>query len=439
MQNLFGSVPENQQRKPLAERMRPSTLEEVLGQDHIVGAKGFLNAVLSSKKIPSLVFWGPPGTGKTTIARIIANHVSTPFIPFSAVTSGIPEIKKLLKEVDQQNRTVLLFIDEIHRFNKAQQDAFLPFIENGSIVLVGATTENPSFALNNALLSRLKIVVLHPLEEDDIRLIVNRALSDKDKGIHFQNPLPQECIQIIVNYASGDARMALNLLELVHASIGQSTEPISRQDFLLIVQKKIAHYDKTGEFHYNFISALHKSLRGSDVDASLYYLIRMLDAGEDPLYIARRLVRFSAEDIGLADPFALVLAQNAFEACYKIGSPECDVILGEIVVYLALAPKSNRIYEAVQNAQKTHQDYPDAQVPMFLRNAPTKLMKEIGYGKGYVYPPHTARGVVATEYLPSTLQGKQFYTPSEEGKEKQFKQRLESLRKKLHRNENNGF
>lgn len=439
MQNLFGSVSENKHRKPLAERMRPSTLEEVLGQDHIVGTKGFLNAVLSSKKIPSLVFWGPPGTGKTTIARIIANHVSTPFVPFSAVTSGIPEIKKLLKEVDQQNQTILLFIDEIHRFNKAQQDAFLPFIENGSIVLVGATTENPSFALNNALLSRLKIVVLHPLEENDIRLIVHRALSDEEKGIHFQNPLPPECIQIIINYASGDARMALNLLELVHASIGQSTELISREDFLSIVQKKIAHYDKTGEYHYNFISALHKSLRGSDVDASLYYLIRMLDAGEDPLYIARRLVRFSAEDIGLADPFALVLAQNAFEACHRIGSPECDVILGEIVVYLALAPKSNRIYEAVQNAQKTHQDHPDAQVPMFLRNAPTKLMKEIGYGKGYMYPPHTASGIVATEYLPSSLQGKQFYTPSDEGKEKQFKQRLEILRKKLHRNENNGL
>jgi putative ATPase len=439
MQNLFESVPENQHRKPLAERMRPSTLEEVLGQDHILGRKGFLTTILSSKKIPSLVFWGPPGTGKTTIARIIANYVSYPFVPFSAVTSGIPEIKKLLKEVDTQNQTILLFIDEIHRFNKAQQDAFLPFIENGSIVLVGATTENPSFALNNALLSRLKIVVLHPLEENDIRLIVDRALSDKDKGVHFQNSLPESCIQIIINYASGDARMALNLLELVHYSIGQSTEPISQQDFLSIVQKKIALYDKTGEFHYNFISALHKSLRGSDVDASLYYLVRMLDAGEDPLYIARRLVRFSAEDIGLADPFALVLAQNAFEACHKIGSPECDVILGEIVAYLALAPKSNRIYEAVQSAQKTHQDNPDAQVPMFLRNAPTKLMKEIGYGKGYIYPPHTSSGVVATEYLPPSLRGKEFYTPSEEGKEKQFKQRLEILRKKLHRNENNGF
>jgi putative ATPase len=438
MQHLFEtSPPDNLQQKPLAERMRPSSLEEVVGQEHLLGPKGFLSDVIQSKKIPSMVFWGPPGSGKTTIARIIAQHISFPFVPFSAVTSGIPEIKKLIKEVEKQHQTILLFIDEIHRFNKAQQDAFLPYIENGSIILMGATTENPSFALNNALLSRLKVVVLKPLEEDHIWAVVNRALNDSSKGLVFKTPLPQECLRIIVNYASGDARMALNLVEIAHSSFGQSTKEISKKDFLSIVQKKIPSYDKAGEYHYNLISALHKSMRGCDADAALYYLMRIIDAGEDPLYVARRLVRFSAEDIGLADPFALVFAQNAFEACSKIGYPECDVILGEIVLYLALAPKSNRVYEAIHKTKAILEENPDAPVPLFLRNAPTKLMKQIGYGKDYIYPPHAKNGFVSTDYLPQNLQGTELYCPSEEGKEKQFKQRLLTLRKRLHRNENN--
>jgi putative ATPase len=438
MQHLFETSPSDTlHQKPLAERMRPSSLEEVVGQEHLLGPKGFLSDVVQSKKIPSMVFWGPPGSGKTTLARIIAQHVSFPFVPFSAVTSGIPEIKKLIKEVEKQHQTILLFIDEIHRFNKAQQDAFLPYIENGSIILMGATTENPSFALNNALLSRVKVVVLQPLEEDHIWAVVNRAVNDSSKGLVFKTPLPDECLRIIVNYASGDARMALNLVEIAHSSFGQSTKEISKQDFLSIVQKKIPSYDKAGEYHYNLISALHKSLRGCDADAALYYLMRIIDAGEDPLYVARRLVRFSAEDIGLADPFALVLAQNAFEACSKIGYPECDVILGEIVLYLALAPKSNRVYEAIHKAKEVLEENPDAPVPLFLRNAPTKLMKQIGYGKDYIYPPHAKNGFVSTNYLPQNLQGKELYCPSEQGKEKQFKQRLHTLRKRLNRNENN--
>lgn len=438
MQHLFEtSVSENLHRKPLAERMRPASLEEVLGQSHLIGPKGFLSDIVQSKTIPSMVFWGPPGTGKTTLARIIAQHVAYSFVPFSAVTSGIPEIKKLIKEVEKQHQTVLLFIDEIHRFNKAQQDAFLPYIENGCIILMGATTENPSFALNNALLSRLKVVVLEPLEEKEIETIVQRAMNDTERGVVFNTPLSDECVRIIVNYSSGDARMALNLVELAHSSFGQSTQEISIKDFLSIVQKKIPSYDKAGEYHYNLISALHKSLRGCDADAALYYLMRIINAGEDPLYIARRLVRFSAEDVGLADPFALVLAQNAFEACNKIGYPECDVILGEIVLYLALAPKSNRVYEAIKKAKDVLQENPDAEVPLFLRNAPTKLMKQIGYGKGYIYPPHTEAGIVSTQYLPKPLQGTELYCPSEQGKEKQFKERLQNLRKRLHRNENN--
>ncbi|MCK5848794.1 MAG: replication-associated recombination protein A [Caldisericia bacterium] len=433
MTNLFYS--DKSEQIPLAEKMRPETLEEVFGQEHLLGENGFLSQIIKTKQIPSMVFWGPPGTGKTTLARIISNYSNFQFITFSAVTSGIPEIKKLLKSIQLQNKTVLLFIDEIHRFNKLQQDAFLPYIENGTIIMIGATTENPSFELNRALLSRLKVLVLNPLSESALKNILKKAISDPNKNLMPKDSISDNILDLMASYASGDARNALNLLEILNTIYQADKKSITHKQVLSVIQKKIPKYDKNGEYHYDLISALHKSLRGSDTDAALYYLMRMVDAGEDPKYLTRRLVRFASEDIGLADPFALVLAQNTMQACNSIGYPECDVILAELVIYLALAPKSNSVYSAVKALRKELAQNPLEEVPMFIRNAPTKLMKNLGYGKNYIYPHNTPDGFVKTQYLPKILQGKEFYKPTNRGKEKQFSEKLTLLRKRL-KNEN---
>ncbi len=419
--------------KPLAERMRPSSLEEVAGQSHLLGPGKLLTELLSRKNFPSIVFWGPPGSGKTTLANLIADYTSLPFIRFSAVISGIPEIKKLLKEVSERNTRLILFVDEIHRFNKLQQDAFLPYIERGHIILIGATTENPSFELNNALLSRLKILVLHALNEDDIGNIVKRALADKEKGLGKENlQWSQTAINLLCVYSSGDARVALNVLETVAMTAKKEQCTLIDEEYLQnILQKRIPRYDKKGEHHYDYISALHKSLRGSDVDAGLYYLACMLHAGEDPIYIARRLVRFASEDVGLADPFALVLAMNVFQSCQVIGVPECDCILAELVIYLGLAPKSISSYQAINEAKAWVDKHPFEEVPMVIRNAPTRWMKEYGYGKDYVYPPSQDDEVYQQDYLPERLRNLRLYHPVARGKEAYFKERWEKIQKKL--------
>lgn len=433
MDSLFLS-PQDSSKKtvPLAERMRPNTLSEIQGQDHLLTPGKFLHTAISEKQVPSLVFWGPPGSGKTTLALLIAQALEVPFKSFSAVVSGIQDIKPLLRSIEAKGQTVILFIDEIHRFNKLQQDAFLPYIEKGFIILIGTTTENPSFELNKALLSRVKVLPLYPLNEDQIKKIIQNALTDQEKGLGARGvSISPEVIRMIVSYASGDARIALNVTESLVLSFPEGATITDSAAVYDIMQKKISSYDKTGDMHFDFISALHKSLRGSDVDAALYYLARMLESGEEPLYIARRLLRFSSEDIGLADTFAFVLAQTTFQTCQVIGYPESDCALAELVIYLALAPKSNSAYTAIQNAKKAVEQYPDEPVPLFIRNAPTSLMKDFGYGKGYVYPHDVADKIVKTHYLPERLKNCQFYQPGQEGKEPSFKARYEAIRKRL--------
>ncbi len=417
---------------PLADRMRPENIDAVLGQEHILGNGKILRAYLERRDLPSIVFWGPPGSGKTTIAYLIAKYTNYPFVKFSAVTSGIQEIKKLLKEIEKSKKKVILFIDEIHRFNKLQQDAFLPYVERGNIILIGATTENPSFELNSALLSRVKVLTLKPLEREHIIEIIKRALDDEIKGLgKLKLTIKEEAIEMLVSYASGDARVALNALEMAANAISPDQKVITEGLMKNVLQKKIPRYDKNGEMHYDLISALHKSLRGSDVDAALYYLIRILDSGEDPLYVARRLLRFAAEDVGLADPYALTLAAATFYSCSVIGMPECDCILAELVIYLAAAPKSNSSYEAVINVRGELSENPYEEVPLFIRNAPTKLMKDLGYGEGYIYPHDTMEGIVKANYLPEKLKNKIFYNPKDAGKEEKIKKRIEEIRKIL--------
>lgn len=426
----------NRMSAPLADRMRPCSLDEVLGQNHLLAKGKFLRNSIEKGEIPSMVFWGPPGSGKTTLAYLLADYAKIPFVPFSAVTSSIQDIKKMMKDLEGKSGKIILFIDEIHRFNKLQQDAFLPYIENGSIILIGATTENPSFELNSALLSRLKVVVFSALQESDIKEIIQKTLLDAERGLGNRKLfLPEESIHLLVSYASGDARIVLNVLELVSNALPADRYEV-QEDFLReILQKKMPRYDKSGEMHYDLISAVHKSLRGSDADAALYYMLRMLDAGEDPLYIARRLVRFASEDVGLADPFALVLAQSVFNACSVIGYPECDCMLGELILYLAMAPKSNSTYEAIINVRSELKSSPFEEVPKIIRNAPTKLMKKLGYGDGYIYPPDTKEGIVSMDYLPEKLQGKIFYHPKGSGKEEAYQKRIQALRERLGKHE----
>lgn len=434
MDFIQGSFFQGNQSTPLADRMRPRNLDEYIGQEHILGKGKVLRQLIESDQVTSMILWGPPGVGKTTLAMIIANMTNATFITFSAVTSGIKEIKEVMSKAEQNKmmgiRTVI-FIDEIHRFNKSQQDAFLPHVEKGNIVLIGATTENPSFEVNSALLSRSRVFVLNPLQNEHIIRLLRSALEDKrgygGRDIRISN----ELIETIAAYSNGDARTALNVLEMAVMSGEKEGLTIKvTQDVLEgCIQKKTLLYDKSGEEHHNLISALHKSMRNSDCDAAVYWLARMLEAGEDPLYIARRLIRFSSEDIGLADPRALEIAVAAFNACHYIGVPECNVNLAEAVVYLSVAPKSNALYMAYEKAKVDAQKTIAEGVPLHLRNAPTKLMAELNYGKGYQYAHDLEDKVADMQCLPDNLKDNEYYIPTEQGIEKRIKERLDNVKK----------
>ncbi len=419
---------------PLADRLRPATLEEYVGQQHLLGPGKILRQLLERDQIPSMIFWGPPGVGKTTLASIIANRTRSAFVNFSAVTSGIKEIKEIMNRA-QENRAygvrTLVFVDEIHRFNKAQQDAFLPFVERGSITLIGATTENPSFEINAALLSRCKVFVLKELTGEDLTGLLSRALTDKRSFGSSQVHMEPSLLSVIAAFADGDARTALNTLEMAVlngeiASDGSVT--VTEETLEQCLGKKTLLYDKKGEEHYNLISALHKSMRNCDPDAAVYWLARMLEAGEDPLFIARRLIRFASEDVGLADPQALPLAVAAYQACHFNGMPECDLNLTQAVVYLSLAPRSNALYRAYQTARTDALTRLNQPVPLVIRNAPTDLMAELHYGEGYVYAHDTQEKMARMTCLPEDLKDRRYYLPTEEGTEGIQKERLEKSR-----------
>ena len=433
------SLFEREVSQPLAARLRPQTLDEYVGQTHLLGPGKVLRKLIESDNISSMIFWGPPGVGKTTLARIIANVTKAKFIDFSAVTSGIKEIRAVMQEAEgnrQCGERTIVFVDEIHRFNKAQQDAFLPFVEKGSIILIGATTENPSFEVNGALLSRCKVFVLQALTTEDLTALLRRALNDP-RGFGLQTiHMPPELVEMIAVFANGDARTALSTLEMVilNGDTFGSTVTVTTETVEQCISKKSLLYDKNGEEHYNLISALHKSMRNSDPDAAVYWLARMLEAGEDPLYVARRVTRFASEDIGLADPRALEIAVAAYQACHFIGMPECTVHLTQAVVYMAMAPKSNALYMAYESAKKDALTQLSEPVPMVIRNAPTKLMKELEYGKGYQYAHDTDEKLTNMQCLPDSLLDREYYRPTEQGVEGRYKTRLEQIKawKKAH-------
>ena len=431
-QLTFSGITETQ---PLAARLRPKTLEEFVGQRHLIGEGKVLRRLIEKDQISSMIFWGPPGVGKTTLARIIANSTKATFIDFSAVTSGIKEIREVMQRADDNRRfgeKTIVFVDEIHRFNKAQQDAFLPFVEKGAIILIGATTENPSFEVNGALLSRCKVFVLQPLKSEEIASLLRNAVSDP-RGFGNQSvDIPDDIYDMIANFANGDARTALSTLEMVILNSdldADGTVHVTTDILEQCISKKSLLYDKNGEEHYNLISALHKSMRNSDPDASVYWLAGMLEAGEDPLYVARRVIRFSSEDVGLADPHAMEIAVAAYQACHFIGMPECSVNLTHAVIYMSMAPKSNALDVAYMEAREDALKQLAEPVPLIIRNAPTKLMKELDYGKGYQYAHDTEEKITNMQCLPDSLVGTEYYRPTEQGLEGRFKTRLEQIKK----------
>lgn len=429
------SLFENNLSQPLAARLRPKTLDEYVGQTHLLGKGKVLRRLIESDQISSMIFWGPPGVGKTTLARIIANTTKAAFIDFSAVTSGIKEIRSVMQKAEENRRygeKTIVFVDEIHRFNKAQQDAFLPFVEKGSIILIGATTENPSFEVNSALLSRCKVFVLQELKTDELVQLLKRALAD-EKGFGTQKiNIEDELLEMIAVFANGDARTALSTLEMAVLNGDMDaggTTTVTRETLEQCTSKKSLLYDKTGEEHYNLISALHKSMRNSDPDAAVYWLARMLEAGEDPLYIARRVTRFASEDIGLADPKALEIAVAAYHACHFIGMPECSVHLTQAVVYMSVAPKSNALYMAYEHAKRDAAKMLAEPVPLVIRNAPTKLMQELNYGKGYQYAHNTEEKLTNMQCLPDSLLRTEYYKPTTQGLEARVKARLDEIKR----------
>lgn len=420
---------------PLAARLRPETLDDFVGQRHLLGPGKVLRRLIETDGISSMIFWGPPGVGKTTLAHIIARRTKAEFIDFSAVTSGIKEIRAVMQQAEDNRRfggKTIVFVDEIHRFNKAQQDAFLPFVEKGSIILIGATTENPSFEVNGALLSRCKVFVLKALETGDLVRLLSRALSAPEGFGRQTVRMEDGMLETIASAANGDARTALSTLEMVVLNGEMDADgavTVTRETLEQCVSRKSLLYDKKGEEHYNLISALHKSMRNSDPDAAVYWLARMLEAGEDPLFIARRVTRFASEDVGLADPRALEIAVAAFQACHMIGMPECSVHLTQAVVYMALAPKSNAMYVAYETAKKDALAQLAEPVPLVIRNAPTKLMKDLRYGEGYQYAHDTKEKMARMQCLPDSLLDREYYRPTEEGVEGRFKARLEAIKK----------
>ncbi len=427
--SLFDNRTEN---IPLASRLRPASLENFVGQEHLLGPGRMLRQLIEKDQISSMIFWGPPGVGKTTLASIIAGRTKADFINFSAVTSGIKEIKEVMNQAEQSRRMgirTVLFVDEIHRFNKAQQDAFLPFVERGSITLIGATTENPSFEVNAALLSRCRVFVLKALEETDLIRLLNNALKNP-AGFGSQNiQITAEQLRAIALFSNGDARTALNTLEMavLNGEISAKGITVTEEGLSQCISRKSLLYDKNGEEHYNLISALHKSMRNSDPDAAIYWMCRMLEGGENPLYIARRLIRFASEDIGMADSHALQVAVSVYQACHFLGMPECDVHLTHAVTYLSLAPKSNALYTACEACKQDVKKLRAEPVPLQLRNAPTRLMKELEYGKGYEYAHDTEEKLTHMECMPESLKDRKYYHPTEQGEEKAAKERFQKI------------